>query len=53
MLIIANNIAMEKVRTEGRGMIQYETGIGFTISVIAFVLLIVLPIVDKFIPKKL
>jgi len=52
MHIIANNAAIERVRSEGRGMISYKTGIGFTISVIAFVILLLLPFIDKIIPKK-
>jgi hypothetical protein len=52
MHIIANNAAMEKVRNEGQGLISYQTGTGFKISVIAFVILLLLPFIDKIIPKK-
>jgi uncharacterized membrane protein len=52
MHIIANNAAMAKVQSEGQGMVQYQTGIGFKICVIAFVIMLVMPFVDKIIPKK-
>ena len=52
MHIIANNAAVAKVQSEGEGMISYETGIGFKLSVIAFIVLLIIPFVDKAISKK-
>jgi hypothetical protein len=58
MHIIAHNEAIGKIKSQMGGMginisSIYHTGIGFKISVIAFIVLIIMPFVDKIILKKL
>jgi hypothetical protein len=49
ILAIANNIAIAEVKEQGKGSLSCSPGIGFTISKFAFVVMLIMPIVDIFV----